>query len=157
MDTAKVEELVAEVRLPVGAAEAFERFTDGLQQWWPPEFSWSGADGLERIGIEQRVGGALYEYGPGGLRWDWGRVLAWEPPRRLVFSWQIGPDRVPVPRAENASEVTVTFTPDRDDSTLVRVRHGHWDRHGDAGPPYREAFARAWPLALARLTTTPGE
>ncbi|WP_165985477.1 SRPBCC domain-containing protein [Streptomyces sp. YIM 98790] len=157
MDGVKTDELRAEVRLAAGVREAFQRFTEGFQGWWPPEFSWSGAKGLDRIGIEPRTGGALYEYGPGGLRWDWGRVLVWEPPRRVVFSWQIGPDRVPVPRAEEATEVTAAFDPHPDGSgTLVRVRHRYWERHGAAGTGYREAFAQVWPTALDRLRATHG-
>jgi uncharacterized protein YndB with AHSA1/START domain len=138
-------ELRAEAELPVSADLAFEIFTDEFGRWWPPEFSWSGADLLTDIGI---LDGVLYELGPRGLQWDWGRILAWEPRRRLVFSWQIGPDRVPVPRAEDATEVEVTFH----DST-VRVVHRGWERHGDAGASYHQNFTQVWPYALDRFTT----
>ncbi|NIK59732.1 SRPBCC domain-containing protein [Kribbella shirazensis] len=138
-----MDELTAEVEVPVPAAVAFELFTDEFGRWWPPEFSWSGADLLTDMGI---LDGVLYELGPHGLQWDWGRVLAWEPGRRFVFSWQIGPDRVPVPRAEDASEVEVTF-----DGSSVRVVHRGWERHGDAGDDYRENFEQVWPYALGRF------
>jgi uncharacterized protein YndB with AHSA1/START domain len=136
-------ELTAEVAVAVPAAQAFEVFTDEFGRWWPPEYSWSGADLLTDIGI---LDGVLYELGPHNLQWDWGRVLAWEPGRRFVFSWQIGPDRVPVPRAEDATEVDVTF-----EGSAVRVVHRGWERHGVAGEQYRENFSEVWPHALGRF------
>ncbi|WP_350276268.1 SRPBCC domain-containing protein [Kribbella sp. HUAS MG21] len=138
-----MDELTAEIEVPATAAVAFELFTDEFGRWWPPEFSWSGAELLTDIGI---LDGVLYELGPHGLQWDWGRVLVWEPARRFVFSWQIGPDRVPVPRAEDASEVEVTF-----DGSSVRVAHRGWERHGEAGEAYRENFRQVWPYALGRF------
>ncbi|MGH3359517.1 MAG: SRPBCC domain-containing protein, partial [Nocardioidaceae bacterium] len=98
----------------------------------------------------------LYEIGPHDLRWDWGRVLAWQPPERLVFSWQIGPDRVPVPDSDSASEVLVTFAEDVPSVTTVNVQHGHWDRHGPDGASYRASFEQVWPYALGRLADLTG-
>ena len=137
------EELTAEVEVTTDPERSFELFTTGLANWWPPEFSWSGAELLTDIGVRE---GVLYEIGPDGLRWDWGRVLVSEPGRRLVFSWQIGPDRVPVPRAEDATEVDVSFV-----GSTVRVVHRGWERHGSAGDTYRQAFAEVWPYALGRF------
>lgn len=136
-------ELTAVADLTIPPDVAFELFTDEFGRWWPPEFSWSGADGLTDMGL---LDGVLYELGPHSMQWDWGRVLTWEPGRRLVFSWQIGPDRVPVPRAEDATEVEVTF----DDST-VRVVHRGWERHGAAGDGYRKNFEEVWPYVLGRF------
>jgi uncharacterized protein YndB with AHSA1/START domain len=145
------EPLRAEIELTGPPDAAFELFTTGFERWWPREFSWSGADHLESIGIQPHLGGALFELGPHGLRWDWGRVLAWEPGHRLVFSWQIGPDRVPVPLAEDATEVEATFTETGTGRTSVVVVHRGWERHGEAGAEYREAFAQVWPYALGRM------
>lgn len=142
--------LTASISVPFPAAQAFDLFTMRFGDWWPREFSWSGDDDLQRIGIEPRLDGALYEIGPYGLRWDWGRVIAWEPPGRFEFSWQIAPDRVPVPDPDSASTVTVTFT-ETDHGTTVGVEHGGWDRHGADGVTYRDNFEQAWPYALARL------
>lgn len=137
-------ELTAEAGLTVPPDVAFEIFTDEFGRWWPPEFSWSGAELLTDMGL---LDGVLYELGPHGMQWDWGRVLAWEPGRRLVFSWQIGPDRVPVPRAEDATEVEVTFQ-----KSTVTVAHRRWERHGEAGAEYRTNFEQVWPYALGRFT-----
>jgi hypothetical protein len=82
-------------------------------------------------------------------------VLAWAPPRGLTFSWQIGPDRVPIPDADSASEVVVSFTPVADGSRVVVV-HRRWDRHGKAGQAYREAFGPAWEHALRSYAEAAG-
>lgn len=148
-----VDDLRAEVVVQAPQESAFSLFTLQFGSWWPPEFSWSGAAKLEGIGMEPRADGFLHEYGPYGLRLDWGRILVWEPPERLVFSWQIGPDRVPVPDPTQATEVEVRFTPTNAGSTHVEVTHSCWDRHGDQAERYREDFSQAWPYALQRLAT----
>jgi uncharacterized protein YndB with AHSA1/START domain len=137
-------------RLPVPPADAFSTFTDRLRAWWPSSATWSG-DSLESIGFEPRVGGFCYERGPHGLRLDWGRVIAWDPPRRLVFSWQIAADRTPEPNPAHASEVEVTFETDGDGCRMT-LRHAGFERHGATGARYRAAMAAdpGWPAILAR-------
>jgi uncharacterized protein YndB with AHSA1/START domain len=106
------------VTVPVPAEAAFAAFVD-LAGWWPPGYTWAAADTLEAIGIEPREGGHCLERGPLGFTLHWGRVLAWEPPARLVFTWQIAPDRVPQPNPAKASEVEVRFLPVGDPATLA--------------------------------------
>lgn len=132
------------------AERAFEVFTGGMGSWWPRAYSWSG-EALESIGIEPREGGLLSERGPGGFRLDFGRVLAWEPPRRLVFSWQIAPNRLPEPNPSRASEVEVRFEADGD-RTLVRLEHRRFERHGAGYEAYRHGMGSedGWPWILAR-------
>jgi uncharacterized protein YndB with AHSA1/START domain len=135
------------VDLPAG--DAFALFTDGLGTWWPQDYSWSGAV-LEAIGIEPALGGKAYERGPYGMRLDWGRVLAWEPPGRLVFSWQIAPDRVPDPNPAHGSEVEVRFRESVPGTTSVELEHRGFERHGEDGAGYRDALAApvGWPRIL---------
>jgi uncharacterized protein YndB with AHSA1/START domain len=90
----------------------------------------------------------LTEMGPHGFRIDWGRIIAWDPPQALSFTWQIGADRTPVPDPAGASRVHVTFEV-VGDGTVVRVVHDDWTNHGDAAQEYRDSFAQAWPMALA--------
>lgn len=146
-------------RLTVGAApaDAFAAFTEGLDAWWPRDFTWSGP-GAQRVGLEPRPGGFLHEIGPHGMRLDWGRISVWEPPHRLAFSWQVGPDRVPVASPAHASQVEVTFAPEGASGTLVTVSHHGWDRHGERGAAYREQMvaARAWPTMLERYAAVVG-
>ena len=135
-------------------AEAFARFTDGLADWWPADYTWSQAV-LETIAIEPGEGGMCFERGPHGFRIDWGRVLAWEPPHRLVFTWQIGPHRDPVPDPAAASEVEVGFSA-AEGGTRVTLEHRGFARHGEEGEAYREAMGSeaGWPLILDRFAAS---
>lgn len=76
--------------VPASAERAYAVFAEEFASWYPGEYTWS-QDVLDTIGIEGREGGRCFERGPEGFWIDWGRVLAWEPPHRLVFSWQISP------------------------------------------------------------------
>lgn len=137
------------VQLRVPAEEAFAAFTDRLGDWWVREYTWSGRQLLVALGVEPRADGMFYEIGPHGFRMDWGRVLDWEPPYRLRFTWQIGPDRTPVPDPGRASEVEVHFHPVQG-HTEVRVEHRHFDRHGTAAQEYRAALTAGWEELLSR-------
>jgi|SRR3954447_22497655 uncharacterized protein YndB with AHSA1/START domain len=137
------------VSVATAAGEAFRVFTERLDAWWVREFTWSGPAGLHAIGIEPVLGGKAYELGPHGLRLDWGRVLVWEPPVRLVFSWQIDPDRVPQPDPARSSEVEVHFH-EGPDGTTVHLEHRHFDRHGPDGEGYCRAMTDGWRELLDR-------
>jgi uncharacterized protein YndB with AHSA1/START domain len=139
--------------VPASAERAYEVFTSRLADWWVMEYTWSGPTLLAELGMEPRAGGMLYEIGPYGFRSDWGRILTWDPPRRLVFTWQIGADRAPVPDPARASEVEVLFTPG-DTGTLVEVAHRHFDRHGAAAEGYRRALTAGWHELLSRYAMT---
>ncbi|MGB2570434.1 SRPBCC family protein [Micromonospora citrea] len=139
---------------PVTAELAFAVFTGALTEWWVREYTWSGPAALAELGMEPRAGGMLYEIGPYGFRSDWGRVLTWDPPKRLVFTWQIGPDRVPVPDPARASEVEVLFLTDDSGGTRVEVEHRHFDRHGEAAEGYRQALTAGWHELLSRFLAT---
>lgn len=104
----------------------------------PREFSWA-QDGLEEIRIEPREGGFAYERGPHGFTIHWGRVMACEAPRRLVFTWQIAPDRSPQPDPGQAGEVEVRFTGSPDGGTEVALEH----RGGSATANARRSTATA--------------
>jgi uncharacterized protein YndB with AHSA1/START domain len=137
------------VTVSVSAAAAFHAFIARIDDWWVPEFSWSGRDRLATIGIEDRLGGMAYEIGPHGFRLDWGRVLAWEPPQRLVLAWQIAPDRVPQPDPTRASEVEVHFHA-HTDRTVVDLEHRYFDRHGPDGVGYHRVMSDGWQELLDR-------
>lgn len=141
-DTDGIEPITESVLVDAPPGDAFAGFTDGMTTWWPRAYTWSG-ELLERIGIEGRAGGFCYEIGANGMRLDWGRVSSWDPPRRLSFSWEIGPGRVPQPNPARASMVEVTFEPASGERTSVTVVHRGWERHGDAATEYRRQFAEA--------------
>ncbi|MEV6366307.1 ATPase [Micromonospora sp. WP24] len=133
---------------------AFAVFAGALTDWWVREYTWSGPEALSELGMEPWAGGMLYEIGPYGFRADWGRVLTWDPPRRLVFTWQIGPDRVPVPDPARASEVEVVFLTEAPEQTRVELEHRHFDRHGEAAEGYRQALTAGWHELLSRYVAT---
>ncbi len=136
------------VRAP--AERAFEVFTNSLGAWWPPEYTWSGPGALTAIGMEGGAGGLCYEIGPHGFRCDWGRVLLWDPPRRLVFTWQIGPHREPVPDATRAGEVEVHFHDIDGGHCRVTLEHREFGRYGPQAETYRAAMGspQGWPYIL---------
>jgi uncharacterized protein YndB with AHSA1/START domain len=136
-----------ELNLPATADKAFRVFALDLARWWPREFTWS-QDTLADIGIEGAEGGACYEVGPHGFRCDWGRVLHWEPPRRLELSWQISADRVPEPDPAKASEVLVRFEPHDPGSCSVILEHRAFRRHGDRAEEYRTGMDKGWAYLL---------
>jgi uncharacterized protein YndB with AHSA1/START domain len=132
-------------------AHAFDLFAAEMQTWWPREYTWSGPV-LDRIGIEPKAGGFCFERGPHGFRCDWGRVQVWDPPRRLIFTWQVGPHREPVPDPGRASEVEARFIADAG-ATRLELEHRGFERHGESGAAYRQALAspQGWPHILQRL------
>lgn len=141
------------LRVPATADQAFAVFTSQLSDWWVKEYTWSGPEALAEIGFEPHTGGMGYEIGPHGFRVDWGRVMDWQPGHRLIFSWQIGPDRAPVPDPAKASEVEVRFCPEAD-GTRVEVEHRGFDRHGEAAEGYRQALTAGWHELLSRYAAT---
>lgn len=147
---AAVEAIRCHRDVPVSPDKAFALFADGLGGWWPSEYTWA-SESLESIAIEPFEGGRCYERGPHGFACDWGRVLAWEPPQRLAFTWQIDYDRLPQPNPERASEVEVGFAAAAGGSHLV-LEHRCFERHGEEGVGYRAALAgeRGWPYILDR-------
>ncbi len=116
------------VGLPVD--EAFRVFTDSFDSWWPVEYHIGQADMAEVV-LEPREGGRWYERGVDGSECDWGRVLAWEPPHRLVITWQINGAWQFDPDPEHASEIEVRFSADEPGQTRVDLEHRHIDRLAD--------------------------
>jgi uncharacterized protein YndB with AHSA1/START domain len=108
---------------------AFAVFTEGFDSWWPRSHKLFQAD-LDAAIIEAKAGGRCYQKGVDGSECDWGRVLVWEPPRRLVIAWQLDGQWQYDPDVSHASEVEVTFTAEAGGSTRVDLEHRHFERHG---------------------------
>jgi uncharacterized protein YndB with AHSA1/START domain len=119
---------------------AFAVFTDRFDSWWPRSHSIGEAEMGEAI-VEPRTGGRWYERGVDGSECVWGQVLAWEPPHRLVLSWQIGGDWKLDADPAHASEIEVRFTP-VDDGTRVELEHRHFERHGESAAALRESVSQ---------------
>jgi uncharacterized protein YndB with AHSA1/START domain len=95
----------------------FRVFTDSFGSWWPAEYHIGQAEMATAI-LEPRAGGRWYEQGVDGSECDWGRVVAWEPPHRLVVTWQINGHWQYDPDPERASEIEVRFAADGPDQTI---------------------------------------
>lgn len=138
-----------EVTVAAPADRAFAVFTDGFATWWP-ESHHLGAAALEAVVIEGRTGGRWYERCVDGAECDWGEVLVWDPPHRLVLSWHLDGDWEIDPDPAHASEVEVTFT-EHGGRTTVVLEHRHIDRHGPTALGVRSGVAAegGWGSLLA--------
>ncbi|HEV2375765.1 MAG TPA: SRPBCC family protein [Streptosporangiaceae bacterium] len=117
--------------------KAFRVFTEGFDTWWPRSHKIGNAD-LKQAVIEGREGGRWYEVGADGSECDWGRVLVWDPPARLVLAWQIDGDWHYDPGF--LTEVEVLFVAEGPDRTRVEFEHRDLDRFGEAKKEIAEAF-----------------
>lgn len=126
-------------------------FTTQFDRIKPREHNLLGEDIAETV-LEARAGGRLYDRGVNGATCDWGRVLACDPPRRLLLAWHISPQWQLETDADRASEVEVTFTAIDARRTRVELVHRALDRHGDGWQEVRSALAaeQGWPLYLGR-------
>jgi uncharacterized protein YndB with AHSA1/START domain len=126
-DGSTIPALTGETTVEVPIEKAFRVFTNSFDIWWPREFHIGQAAMAEAI-LEPRLGGRWYERGIDGSECDWGRVLVWDPPHRLVITWQINGDWQYDPDPEHASEIEVRFVADGPERTRVRLQHRHLDR-----------------------------
>jgi uncharacterized protein YndB with AHSA1/START domain len=131
---------------------AFSVFTEDFGSFKPPEHNLLSVDIAETV-FEPRVGGHLYDRGVDGTECRWARVLAYEPPYRVVISWDISPQWQIETDPSKTSEVEVRFIAEAPDRTRVELEHRNLDRHGDGWEGVREGVAGAdgWPLYLQRF------
>jgi uncharacterized protein YndB with AHSA1/START domain len=130
---------------------AFAVFTEDFGAFKPREHNLLGAEIAETV-FEPRVGGHVYDRGVDGSECRWARVLAYEPPDRVVISWDISPRWQVETDPERTSEVEVRFVAEGADRTRVELEHRHLDRHGDGWEAVREGVDSdgGWPLYLRR-------
>jgi uncharacterized protein YndB with AHSA1/START domain len=129
---------------------AFTVFTDGIDSWWPREHTIGEAE-LKEMVLEPRVGGRAYGIGVDGSESDWGRVLAFDRPNRIVVSWDITLQWKHEPNIAKTSEFEVRFIPDGPDRTRVELEHRHLERHGEGWEAMRDAVGspNGWQGGLA--------
>src|SRR5437867_458410 len=106
---------------------AFNVFTEDMASWWPPEHHIIEAELAEMV-FEARAGGRIYDRGVDGSECVWARVLAYDPPTRLIFSWDINLDWKIETDLERTSEVEVRFIAEGPDRTRVELEHRKLDR-----------------------------
>jgi uncharacterized protein YndB with AHSA1/START domain len=136
---------------------AFTVFTAEMGTWWPPEHHLLEADLSETV-FEPRVGGRIYDKGVDGSECTWARVLAYEPPDRVVFSWDIGLDWTIETDHARTSEVELRFVPDGPERTRVELEHRHLERHGEGWEAMRDAVGSpdGWGVGMRRFAAYVG-
>ncbi|HET8601559.1 MAG TPA: SRPBCC family protein [Segeticoccus sp.] len=130
---------------------AFAVFTERFGDVKPPEHNLLGQPIVETV-FEPRVGGHIYDRAADGSECRWARVLVFEPPHRVVFSWDIGPQWQVETDPDLTSEVEVRFIAESPDRTRVELEHRHLDRHGPGWRSVQEGVSGdgGWPLYLSR-------
>src|SRR6266487_4641046 len=130
---------------------AFSVFTEGFGSFKPPEHNMLEVEIAETV-FETHVGGNVYDRGVDGSECRWARVLAYEPPDRVVFSWDISPQWQIETNPDLTSEVEVKFIAETPHRTRVELEHRHLDRHGPGWQSVSDGVAHdeGWPLYLTR-------
>lgn len=134
------------LRVKAPQAKAFDVFTRGIDRWWPKTHG-IGSSPLKQVVIEPFHGGRWYGKHEDGSEVATGHVLAWEPPGRVMFSWEI--NAAWKPDSAVASEVEVTFTADGSNATVVVLEHRKFECLGQTGgEKMRNDVDGGWPGLL---------
>jgi uncharacterized protein YndB with AHSA1/START domain len=131
---------------------AFRVFVEHFDRIKPREHNMLAVD-IDKTVFEPRVGGQIYDRGVDGSECRWARVLAYDPPDRIVFSWDISPQWQPETDLEKTSEVEVRFVSETPERTRLELEHRNLDRHGEGWEGLRDGVASpgGWPLYLQRF------
>jgi uncharacterized protein YndB with AHSA1/START domain len=132
------------------AAHVFRAFTERQNEWWPRAHHIGPSDKFTAI-VEPKVGGRWFERSEDGSECDWGRVLVWEEPKRIVQSWDLSVDFSYDPKLN--TEVEVRFIAETPNRTRVELEHRCLERYGDQAAKMRDIFDSpdAWAATLKSL------
>jgi len=133
---------------------AFDVFTQQMPSWWHPDHHILRGELAEMV-FEPRVGGGIYDRGVDGSECRWARVLAYEPPSRVVFSWDIDLEWKIETDRDKTSEVEVRFRAEGPERTRVELEHRNLDRHGAGWERMRDAVGSpgGWGAGLQRFAS----
>ena len=137
--------IVRTVTVKAPPQRAFEAFTANIGQWWPKGYT-IGAQPFEQVVIEPHVGGRWFERAADGTETQWGQVLAWDPPGRVLLTWQISAAWAYDPDLK--TEVAMSFVDQGDGSTLVTLEHGKLEQFGDSAQAVADQLGSGWPGLL---------
>jgi uncharacterized protein YndB with AHSA1/START domain len=139
------------IRVNVPIETAFRVLTERMGTWWPATHH-IGKTPFTEIVVEPRVGGRWFEHDSSGAECDWGRVLVWEPPKKLVVSWHLQPDWKYNADSSKASEVSFEFIVEGPEATRMEFEHRHIERHGEGWEKMRVGVDSpgGWTLVLAQ-------
>jgi len=140
--------IVHSVEVKASPARAFTLFTGDMSKWRPAMMT-IGASPAVSIQFEPRAGGGVFETAEDGTVTQWGRVLAWEPPARLAFTWQISSQWAYDPQL--LTEVEVSFEPAGEGRTKVTLVHSKLEAYGADAARHSESLRNGWPGILTRF------
>jgi uncharacterized protein YndB with AHSA1/START domain len=126
------------ISVSASVERAFRVFTAEFDTWWPRSHH-IGKSPMKKAIVEGKAGGRCYTEQEDGTESDWGRVLVWEPPHRIVLAWQVTPEWGYQPDLAQSSEVEIRFSPVADGGTRVDLEHRLFERHGSGAPTMRTA------------------
>lgn len=131
---------------------AFQLFTLGMGNWWPLGRRHFSEVAAVTVILEPGIGGRWFERGDDGSESPWGTVLVWEPPRRVVLNWRVGPDWRYDPALR--TEVEVTFIPEGLSSCQVQLEHRSLEQVGPQAARLQATFAAkdGWTELLQRFS-----
>jgi uncharacterized protein YndB with AHSA1/START domain len=146
-----------QIVVPAPIEQAFSTFTERFGDFKPREHNILGVPIAETV-FEPRVGGHIVDRGTDGSECRWARVLVYEPPQLVVFSWDIGPTWQVETEPERTSEVEVRFVAESPDRTRVELEHRNLDRHGPGWESVADGVGadQGWPLYLTRYAALLG-
>ncbi|OCB12322.1 ATPase [Mycolicibacterium porcinum] len=149
---AEVEPIRKSVVVNAAADRAFALFIDRFDAIKPREHNLLAVPIAQTV-FEPHVGGHIYDVGTDGSRCAWARVLIYDPPTRVVFSWDIGPTWQVETDPDRTSEVEVRFIAEAADRTRVELVHRHLERHGEGWRSVADGVGgdAGWPLYLDRF------
>jgi uncharacterized protein YndB with AHSA1/START domain len=141
-----------EIVVEASIERAFRVFVEEFDRIKPREHNMLAVDIAETV-FEPRAGGHIYDRGVDGSECRWARVLAYDPPDRVVFSWDISPQWQPETDLDKTSEVEVRFIAESPERTRLELEHRNLDRHGEGWEDLRDGVASpgGWPLYLQRF------
>jgi uncharacterized protein YndB with AHSA1/START domain len=140
-----------EIVVPADIHRAFAMFTERFGDFKPREHNLLAAPISETV-FEPVVGGNIFDRAADGSECRWARILAYEPPNRVLFSWDIGPQWQVETDPALTSEVEVRFQAEGPGRTRVELEHRHIDRHGPGWEAVVDGINgdEGWPLYLNR-------
>jgi uncharacterized protein YndB with AHSA1/START domain len=152
MTTPEATSVQASVMVEASIDHTFWIFTHDMGSWWPPEHHILEGQLAEMV-VEPAVGGRIFDRATDGTECSWARVLAFEPPSRFAFSWDISLDWKVEADPARASEVEVRFIAEGPGRTRVEPEHRHLDRHGNGWEGMRDAVGSpdGWAVGLHRF------
>jgi uncharacterized protein YndB with AHSA1/START domain len=144
-----VEPVRMTVRVRRNIEDAFDLFTRDVGSWWPLDKASFGGDRASELHFEPFVGGRFYERYIDGEEHTGGRVLRWEPPRLLAYTWQHDDWSAP-------TEVEVRFFEEGPSLTRVELEHRAWERLGLVADQMRDMYNNGWPAVMTCFATFAG-